>query len=341
VTDADLILGYLDPGYFLGGRMQLSREKAADSIAILGASLRLDTLHAAWGIHRVVNASMANAATVYAAEKGRDLRRYTMVAFGGASPVHACAVADQLGSKRVIVPFAAGVTSAFGLLVTRPSIERVKAYMSRLSDLDWDEILRLYREMEYEGSALLRRMQISDEDIEVTRRAEMRYSGQRHQITVTIPPGAIESRQVEMIEQAFRREYAALYQEIHLQYPIEALNWKTSIAGPPRPVKLRPKAGRSTDPASAMKEQRKVCFSPTAGYIECAVYDRYRLTPGSVVVGPSVIEEKECTTVVRPGWSASVDGHLDIILTTSANSEAGGAKARRGSMAREKGPFRA
>jgi N-methylhydantoinase A len=337
VTDADLVLGYLDAGYFLGGRMQLSREKAVDAIARLGTSANLDTLHAAWGIHRVVNASMANAATVYAAEKGRDLRRYAMVAFGGASPAHACAVADELGSKRVVVPFAAGVSSAFGLLVTRPSIERVKAHMSRLSDLDWDEILNLYREMEEEGRGLLRRMGIRDGDIQVRRQAEMRYCGQRHQITVTIPPRAIEDRQVAMIEQAFKQEYATLYQEIQVQYPVEALNWKTSMVGPSHRVKISPTASGSKDPASALKPARKVCFSPAAGYIECAVYDRYRLTPGSVVVGPSVIEEKECTTVVRPGWSGSVDGHLNIILTKTASSNTEAISLHRDVMAREKG----
>ena len=315
VTDADLMLGYLDAGYFLGGKMPLTRAKAIETVGALGALMGLDLLHAAWGIYRVVNASMANAAQVYAAEKGRDLRRYTMVAFGGASPAHACAVADELGSIRVIVPFAAGVSSAFGLLVTRPSIERVRAYMGKLEDLDWDEVRKIYEEMEEEGRALLRRMSIRDEDIELTREAEMRYTGQRHQISIPIPAGAIEGRNLDRIEAAFKREYENLYQEIHTKYAVEALNWKVSVAGPARPVQLSPKISGNADKSKAFKGLRQVCFSPAAGYVECPIFDRYRLAPGSTMTGPAVIEEKECTTVVTPGWEARVDRHLDIILT--------------------------
>jgi len=315
VTDADLILGYLDADYFLGGKMKLAREKAIKAVSALGVPLGMDLLHAAWGIYRVVNASMANAAQIYAAEKGRDLRRYTMVAFGGASPAHACAVADELGSIKVIVPFAAGVSSAFGLLVTRPSIERVRAYMGKLENLDWDEIRKIYEEMEEEGRGLLRRMSIKDADIQVTREAEMRYTGQRHQISVEIPAGAIEAKDLAGVVAAFKREYENLYQEIHAQYPIEALNWKASVAGPARQVQLSPQISADADMSKAFKGTRQACFSPAAGYVECPIFDRYRLAPGSTLAGPAVIEEKECTTVVRPGWDAVIDRHLNIILT--------------------------
>ena len=315
VTDADLLLGYLDPDYFLGGRMVLDRAQAVAAVTALGAGLGLDLVDAAWGIHRVVNAGMANAAQVYAAEKGRDLRRYTMIAFGGASPAHACAVADELGCTRVVIPFGAGVSSAFGLLVTRPAIERVHAHMGKLEELDWNEIRRIYSEMESEGRELLRLMGMNDGDIAVSRSAEMRYAGQRHQISVPLPAGAVENGDVAGIAAAFREEYERLYQRANTKYALEALNWKASIVGPMREVRLTEDKPRRADREAALRGTRQVYFSPPRSYVACPVYDRYRLGPGAILPGPAIVEEKECSTVVTPGWQALVDSHRNIVMT--------------------------
>ena len=321
VTDADLVLGYLDADYFLGGTMRLNGQKSREAIDALGAALQLDGVDAAHGIHRVCNASMANAAQVYAAEKGRDLRRYTMVAFGGASPAHACAVADLLGIAKIVVPIAAGVSSAFGLLVTRPSIDRVRAYMGLLADLDWRELDRIFAEMEDEGRALMRLMSIADEDITSARQAELRYSGQRHQITVPIQPGVIEKRDFARIEDAFSREYARLYGRTESRYPLEALNWKASISGPPTSVTLAASQPEQAESEAALKGKRPVHLGGTQGTVDCPIYDRYKMASGVCLSGPAIIEEDECTTIVAPGWQAEVDGHLNIILTATGRGQ--------------------
>jgi N-methylhydantoinase A len=229
--------------------------------------------------------------------------------------VHACALADQIRSPRVVIPYGAGVSSAFGLLVSSPSVDRVRAYLARLDELDWGEVQKIFTEMEDEGRTLLERMGIEPEEISVVREAEMRYLGQRHQISVTLPPGAIETRSLVAIEEAFRHEYERLYQRANADYPLEALNWKSSLSGPPPPVRLQPQGALNSDSGKALKGKRPI-YTPEAGdHLECPVYDRYRLGPGATFSGPAIVEERECATVVQSEWDASVDPHLNLMLT--------------------------
>jgi N-methylhydantoinase A len=212
VTDADLILGYLDPDFFLGGKMRLDREAALRAIEEkVARPLGLDTVEAAWGIHHVVNENMANAARVHAIERGKDPRAYPLFAFGGAGPVHAYRVARTLGVPGFIAPLGAGATSAFGFLCAPLSFDLVRSLYGRLDELDWSEVNGALEGLEAEGRDLLRASGVGDADIRVRCFCEMRYTGQGHEVTVELPDGKLGPDDTGRLTALYRKEYRRLY----------------------------------------------------------------------------------------------------------------------------------
>ncbi|MEZ4569860.1 MAG: hydantoinase/oxoprolinase family protein [Thermomicrobiales bacterium] len=190
VTDADLVLGYLDPEYFLGGAMKLDVQGAKEAIVReIAEPLGLDLLSAAWGIHQVVNENMAGSARIHAIEQGKDPRSYPVFGFGGAGPVHAFNVARILRSPQLVVPMGAGVTSTVGFLTAPLSFDFVRTYYGRLDLLDWQHVNGLFGEMEAEGRQILTSAGMPEDQIRVHRTAEMRYVGQGHEIVVEVPDG--------------------------------------------------------------------------------------------------------------------------------------------------------
>jgi N-methylhydantoinase A len=317
VTDADLLLGYLDPSYFLGGKMHLSLEKARGALYDkLASPLGMTLESAASGIYQVVNSSMASATQVYAAEKGVDLRCYPLLAFGGAGPVHACAVAERLGITRIIIPPRAGLTSAFGLLVTPPAFDFAQSYMGDLGELDWNVVETNYRKMETEGRALLKSMGLEEDEMEVTRTADMRYAGQSYEITIALPDGDLgETGYQARVKEAFNREYERLYHQANRDFAIEALMWRASVRGPEPQLHMAAFNSRHLDSTrNPVKEKRRAFFPDKGGFLECAVFNRYSLKEGFTCPGPAIIEEVECTTLVRPAWNVTVDRYLNLGL---------------------------
>ncbi|MBT3604588.1 MAG: hydantoinase/oxoprolinase family protein, partial [Candidatus Latescibacteria bacterium] len=187
VTDADLVLGYLNADYFLGGKMDLNLSESQEALQNLAGVLDLTPIETARGIHELVNENMANAARVHAAERGLDLDGYTLVATGGAGPVHACGVASRLGLHTVIVPPVAGVGSAFGLMLAPIAFDYARSYVTNLDDLDVQRVNTLYAEMENEGQGVLQGAGVAEDEVELNRAADMRYVGQGHEIRVDIP----------------------------------------------------------------------------------------------------------------------------------------------------------
>ena len=315
VTDADLVLGYLDPDFFLGGKMRLDRDAALRAIREKVAKpLGLDEVQAAWGIHQVVNENMASAARIHAVERGKDPRAYPLFAFGGAGPVHAYRVAQILGLSTVIVPPGAGAASALGFLVAPLAFDFVRSAYFRLDQLEWGTINRLYEEMEDEARALLLSSGIAADHIAVERRAEMRYIGQGYEISVPVPLGRLSPTSLPELVASFETEYRRLYNRLCPDVPIEALNWRLAASGP-RPT-LRAKPNGSVDGTSglALKGERQVYFPESGGYTPCPVYDRYRLGMGAHIVGPAIVEERESTVVVGPGGRVSVDPYLNLVI---------------------------
>jgi N-methylhydantoinase A len=313
VTDADLVLGYLDPGYFLGGGMALDAEAAKSAIQKrIAEPLGVSVAEAAFGIHTAVNEDMANAARVHAVERGKNPAELPLYTFGGAGPVHGAGVARALGAPRVVAPPAAGVMSAIGFLTAPLAFDFVRSARAKVRDLSWEQVDVLFAEMEGEGAALLTESGVDRVDITHSRIAEMRYSGQGYEIRVpvTAPSGSWPDGLIG----EFTETYRALYRRPGPQVEVEVLNWRVVSAGPIPEVALRLTTG--VELGEARKGSRPAYFPAAGGFVDTAVFDRYRLKPGDAVEGPVIVEERESTVVVPPGASCSVreDSSLVVIV---------------------------
>src|SRR5438552_1892926 len=239
VTDADLILGYLDGDFFLGGRMRLDRDAAGRAIEEhVGRPLGLDLTRAAWGMHRVVNENMAAAARIHGIERGKDLRAYPPFAFGGAGPVHCWQVANVLKGPRILLPLGAGAMSAYGLLAAPLAFDFVRTGRQRLDRADWAAVNQLFAQMAAEGRALLARAGVAASDVRVARIAEMRYLGQGHEVEAAVPLGNLSAERLPTIPASLAAAYRALYHRLPQGVPIEALNWRVTVAGPDPKIAL-------------------------------------------------------------------------------------------------------
>lgn len=315
VTDANAVLGYLNPEYFAGGTLSLDVGAARCAIEEkVARPLGLSLADAAWGIHQIVNTNMELATRVVSIERGRDPRNLTFIAFGGAGPVHGCRLAQALRLPRVILPAAAGVTSAIGLLAAEVKFDVARTYVRRLGDVDLEYLNRIYREMEAQGVRVIRESAVSGEVL-VTRSADMRYLGQGYEITVGLPPGLLGPAEIDRVRAGFNDTYAARYGYSTPEEPIETVTWKLAATGTGPKVTL-PKCAKVVDRVEeAMKPPRPAYFPEYGAYVECAIYDRYRLFPGAELDGPAVIEERESTTVLPPGCRAVVDEYASLIVS--------------------------
>jgi N-methylhydantoinase A/oxoprolinase/acetone carboxylase beta subunit len=312
VTDANLVLGYLSADYFLGGEMRLDVAAAERAIRERVAEpLGIDLLEAAWGIHQIVNENMAGAARTHVAEKNRDPRRYAVIAFGGAGPAHACAVARRIRSSRVIVPLAAGATSALGLLVAPPAFELVHSYVGELGALDWGQVGRIFADLERRGVETMAEAGVAADRVRFERSVDCRYVGQSNQIRVLLPSDFGDDPPREVAEH-FCRQYERLYSLLNPEYPVEALSWRLRVVGPEQAVNPRPAARVGS--GGALARTRPVFFPDAGGRIDCPVYRHPLLTPGSTIEGPAIFEQREATAVVGPGDRVTVDPWLNLIV---------------------------
>ena len=315
VTDADLILGYLNPGYFLGGRMGLDVESAKRAVSGLGESLNLSETETAWGIYRVVTENMASAARIHIIERNKDPRNYAIMAFGGAGPMHAVEVARTLGVNQVISPLAAGVTSAVGCLAAPLSFEEVRSLPGLLHETDWHTINQLYSEMETRGLERLAEIGVSPQEVQLVRTADMRLVGQIHEIHVPISEGKLDSDSIPRIEADFQDIYQDLYSRKNLNIPTEVQNWRLLVSGPEPSINLRREPlAADADPSRALKDNRQAYFPDPDGYVDCPVFDRYRLQPGTAIKGPAIVEEQEATAIIGPRDSGYIDEWLNLVI---------------------------
>ncbi|HEY7221079.1 MAG TPA: hydantoinase/oxoprolinase family protein [Candidatus Binatia bacterium] len=316
VTDADLVLGYLDATYFLGGKMKLDLDGARKALARLGVKLHMTAEQVAWGIHQIVNENMANAARAHLGERGKDPRRMPMYAFGGAGPVHGYRVAEILRLPALISPFGAGVGSTFGLLAAPLAFDFVRSAYSRLDALDWQFANGLLDDMSEEGRRVLESSDLSARDISYQRTADMRYVGQGHEVSVRLPNGALSADHLQPITAAFDETYRALYGRRGPDVPLEVINWRVVASGP-RPemnFKLPQDASNRGD---ACKGSRRAYFPECENYVDTTVFDRYALKPGMQFSGPAIVEERESTLIIGTSGTARVDERLNVIVELS------------------------
>ncbi len=314
VTDADVVLGRLDPGYFAGGSIKLSPEKAGAAVdKAVGGALQLKQLDAAFGISEIVEENMANAARVHAVERGKELQDRTMIAFGGAAPIHAARLAEKLGISRVLVPSGAGVGSAVGFLMAPVAYEVVR---SRYVQLDADKfdpafVNRLFAEMRAEAEAVVK-AGAPQAKLIATRTADMRYRGQGHEITVSLPAGDFTAADRDKMIKLYEDGYAATFGRTIPGLSVEIMNWTLRLAAeqpafpkaPPQPADKPAKARGSRamyDPAD--QDMKTV-----------SVYHRADLSIGSFIPGPAIIAEDETTTIVPKSFAARLSPIGAILL---------------------------
>ncbi|TSJ63964.1 hydantoinase/oxoprolinase family protein [Starkeya sp. 3C] len=311
VTDADLVLGYLNPDYFLGGRMKLDLDGATSAIGrVLGASFEGNAVRAAWGIHRVVNENMANALRVHAAERGVDTARYALLASGGASGLHACRVAEAVRVDRVICPRGASVFSANGMLMAPLTFDFVRTRKFALDTIDWDQCRRLYDDMKAQAVELMEKSRIKAENIEFKASCDMRIVGQGYEIEVPFSLSAMGPDTVDTLSEGYQEIYLRLYGRMTSGLGVEVLNWRLTASGP-RPdssVAFR-RAAQTTG-----EGKTRLAYFPETGQVETPVLARPQLALGTVVPGPAIFEEPDTTVIVPPNWTAQIDQDGNLII---------------------------
>ena len=313
VTDADVVLGRIDPAAFSGGKMNLD-VVSAKRVATerIGSKLDLATEHAALGISEIVDENMANAARVHAIESGKDLRSRTLIAFGGAAPLHAARVAEKLGIDHVLVPANAGVGSAIGLLRAPVAYEVVRGRLIRLSAFDASAANRLFSEMRLEAEAIVRRG-APDAGLTERRSAFMRYRGQGHEIGVQLPVREFSAADKATLTQLFETAYRRLYSRPIPGIEIEILSWVLTLSAPSEGELAKSVATKSHKPKP---DGHRPVFDPGTGeFLEVPIFWRPDLEPGAELTGPAVIAEDETSTVISPLFGARIDrfGYIELI----------------------------
>lgn len=316
VTDANLILGRLNPNYFLGGEMALQPDLARRAIeAQVAQPLGMSVEEAADGIIRLVNANMVKGISVSTIEKGYDVREFILMAFGGAGALHAVELAADLGITKIIVPPYPGTLSALGLLVSDTRHDYVQTVAVNEREVQPGALWKLFQELEEQGLAQLQAERVPEDRIETAWSADLRYEGQSYEINTPVPHGGrLTEGDVRETIRRFHELHQRIYEYASEDEAVEFINLRVTAIGRVPPVLLAAGSRAGEDPAAALKERRPVYFSGS-GFVECPIYDRARLKPGNVVAGSCLVEEIASTTVLTPGARGVVDEYGNIVIT--------------------------
>ncbi len=319
LTDANLVLGRINPRYFLGGEMELDSEAAAEGIRKkCGEPMGLDTVAAANGIVEIANAAMINALRLVSVRRGYDPRELVIVAFGGAAPLHANRLVAEMQIPLLIIPPSPGTTSALGLLVTDLRHEFSHTRVTKLDHAEPAEIIRLLGTMEDEGRRTLARDGIPAARMKLQREIEIRYVGQSHELPVACPAGELTSESLHEAAARFHQGHEQAYGHSYPQEEVELVTFRVTAIGLIEKPKLRKLKDRGYGLEQARREVRPVFFAEEKGFQETAIYDRYRLSAGHRFEGPAVIEEMDSTSLIHPGFQVEVDQYGNLLVTPRA-----------------------
>jgi N-methylhydantoinase A len=315
VTDANLVLGRLAADRFLGGEMALDVAAAERAIAGVGKPLDLDVTAAADGILRIAATTMSYAVKGVTTERGFDAGDFVLVAYGGAGPLHAVAVAREIGMRRVIIPRAPGVFSAFGMLFSDLRYDFVRTWLTRVDEAPFDRIEKIYRELEAQGRKAIASAKVKPQKIVAPRAADMRYVGQEHAVTVELPFKVFARRDRSAIKRLFDAMHEQRYGTCAPSESAEIVSLRSTVAGLMRkPPLAKIKRGRSTPPKAAFTGKRPVYFKEAGGFRPAPTYARAALVAGNRIKGPALIEEHASTTVLMPGDSCEVDAYGNLVI---------------------------
>ena len=318
ITDANLILGRLNPGYFIGGEQTLYPELAEQAIQRIADRLGMGLLEAANGIIEIANASMVGAIRLVSVQRGFDPRDFVLVAFGGAGPVHANALARELDIPRVLVPPSPGVTSAMGLLVSDLKHVFVRSMIRSLAEVDWSAVNAAFAELEARARAVLDAEGVSASDVSFQRDMDMRYIGQSYELRVAVPERDLSGSDIDLVASGYYREHERAYGYATPTEPCEVVNLRLTAVGSIRQPHWRTLESGGADASGAIKSEREVYFPESAAKVTCKIYDRYGLLAGNIVEGPAIVEQMDSTVVVHPGYAAEVDGFGNLLISVAA-----------------------
>ena len=318
VTDADLALGYVPADFFLGGEIPLDDAAARAAIETVSKPLGLGVEEAASAIFTTVNSYMADQITEVATRRGNDVRDFTLVAGGGAGPVHAASIADLLHMPRVVIPPVAATYSAFGMFAMDLGRNYARSYISRAKDLDLERVNGLYSDMQREAVEAFGAMDVAPDAITFVRTADLRYLGQFHEVEVDVPGGALDAAAIERAIENFHGRHEQLYTFNMLWQAVEFLTFRLRATTPKAPFELRRIEAGDGDAERAVKRQRTVWWDgdPT----ETPVYDGALLRAGDRFPGPAIVEETTTTVVVPPRYVLEVDPYRNYVMTRTAGA---------------------
>jgi N-methylhydantoinase A len=315
VTDADCAMGLLDPARFAGGRVALDTALAQAAVQRdVAKPLAMDTALGALAVGEIVTENMANAARVHAMELGKTVENYTLIAFGGAAPLHAARLADKLGVNRVVIPVGASVGSALGFLAAPVAFQAVRSWYQRIGTLDVKQANRLIAAMTEQATAVVCEA-AGEAALASTRVAYMRYAGQGHEIAVTLPSGTLATTDIARLKRLFDAAYKALYGRIVPNMDVEIMSWSVTVSTRlGRAVKAKPVPRRTIKPGA-----RRRLFEPKlARWQNVPVHERNALVAGARIAGPALIVEDQTTVVVTADFDASIDSLGRIVLDKRA-----------------------
>jgi N-methylhydantoinase A len=311
VTDADCAMGLLDPQRFAGGKVELETARAEAAVTRdIAKPLKVDAALGALAITEIVTENMANAARVHAMELGKTVENYTVIAFGGAAPLHAARLADKLGVKRVVIPVGASVGSALGFLTAPVAFQAVRSWYQFIANLDVGHANRLLDEMTKQATGVVR-VAAANAPLTATRLAYMRYAGQGHEIAVTLPSGKLTAKDTVNLKRRFDAAYKVLYGRTVPNMDVEIMSWSVTVS---TKVKRAAKA-RAMPRKTAKSSAKRRIFEPTlARWREVPVYERAALAGGARIAGPALIVEDQTTVLVTANFDASVNSAGHIVL---------------------------
>ena len=314
VTDANVVLGTLNPSFLLGGRMPVRRDLAVAAIDRLASALGMERMATAAGIISVVTANMARAIRVISVQRGYDPRDYALMAFGGAGPLHAARLARELDISRILVPRNPGILCAMGLLLTDLRADFAVTRLSLLAPSALPGVRDSFSELDAMAAEWFAAEGIPAPDRRTARTVDMRYAGQNYELPIVLPDGEIGPDTLLALADCFADAHRRMYGFIAEEDPVQLVTFRVEASGvvPKATFEAQPDAG--PDASVAIVSSREVWMSETGGFAACSVYDRNRLRAGNRFAGPAIVEQMDATTVVPPGWVARVEPFLNVIL---------------------------
>jgi N-methylhydantoinase A len=314
VTDANVVLGTLNPAFLLGGRMPVRHDLAVAAIDRLASALGMERMATASGIISVVTANMARAIRVISVQRGHDPRDYTLVAFGGAGPLHAARLARELEIRRILVPRNPGILCAMGLLLTDLRADFAVTRLAVLASAALGGVRNAFRDLDVMAAEWFAAEAIADSNRRTARTVDMRYAGQNYELPIPLPDGDIGPATLRALAERFADAHRRMYGFAAEEDPVQLVTFRVEASGVVPKATFKAQANAGSDASPAIIGSRALWMSETGGFVACPVYDRDRLRAGNRFPGPAIVEQMDATTIVPLGWAARVEPFLNVIL---------------------------